>query len=77
MTVGELKKELEGVDDDLEVTLTSSIPPDKSNCHCGDYCYCSYQEVEFDISQISKGVTYNSKTKKQDVTSIVLIGYRR
>lgn len=76
MTVGELKKELEGVDDNLEVTLTGTMPPNRDNCNCGDYCYCPYEDIQFSISQISRGVEYNTRTRNQTVTSIVLIGDR-
>ena len=76
MTVKELIKELEALPDWVDVTLVGTIPPDHSNCQCGDYCYCSYQEVKFSVSQVSSGTTYDKKRNNHVITEAVLIGDR-
>lgn len=72
MKIGELKDLLSVYNDDLEVKIVVNI---KDECNCGEYCYCSYHDTEFYISDsVSEQIDFNTKTKKQELVGVVLRG---
>lgn len=74
MKIKELIEELKGYDQELDIDLVVSVPP---NCDCrkrGNYCYCSYRDEHYYSLSVSERTVYNRKTKKHDIVGISIQG---
>ena len=72
MKVSDLQNELSKCHPDANINIVVSI----IEHYCGNdsYCYCSYEDKNFDISTISKKTIYNKKTKQHDILGFSIIG---
>jgi len=72
MKVSDLQNELSKCDPDANINIVVSII--EHYCGSDSYCYCSYEDKNFDINNISKKTQYNKKTKQHDIVGFSIIG---